>query len=379
MKYILVEVGPIAQFPPAMNVLQTLDDLNVEVILITNQMTKEVKEICLNRNIKYIEILPELSHDISVTKKIRRLFKVRKLIWKEINKIYDDNTVVWVCSDNAIKHLGKELLNKNYILHMYELSKKIRIISKLPFLTISTERYAKSALAVIQAEYNRSQISKIWWNLEKLPFILPNKPYENVIETKEVRDFEIEISKLSNRKIVLYQGVVSKERPLDNIIEAVNQLGDDYVFVLMSNKNPYEQLQKENYLYIPFVNPPEHLRITKHAFIGVLSYKPVDSNYSKLNALYCAPNKLFEYTSFGIPVIGNDVPGLKFPIEKFNMGAIYSQDNVNQIKKSILLVEQNYNLFSSNAKKYYNSVNVHEIIDNVLKEVNVELRRRERE
>lgn len=49
------------------------------------------------------------------------------------------------------------------------------------------------------------------------------------------------------------------------------------------------------------------------ASIGVMSYSPHQKTHAGVvNALYCAPNKIFEYGKYGKPMIANDVPALKY-------------------------------------------------------------------
>ncbi|KAA6307134.1 hypothetical protein EZS27_041199, partial [termite gut metagenome] len=48
--------------------------------------------------------------------------------------------------------------------------------------------------------------------------------------------------------------------------------------------------------------------------IGIVSYA-----FDDLNHVFCAPNKTWEYTGFGIPMLGNNAPGhLKIKKQKSN-------------------------------------------------------------
>ncbi len=50
---------------------------------------------------------------------------------------------------------------------------------------------------------------------------------------------------------------------------------------------------------------PKHLEVISQAHIGIGLYRPIS-----LNQVYCAPNRLYEFTGFGIPVILPDFPGI---------------------------------------------------------------------
>ena len=131
------------------------------------------------------------------------------------------------------------------------------------------------------------------------------------------------------------------------------------------NKTLEEYKTLDNQLiHIDFTPAPEHLVYTSKAYIGVLSYDP----YS-LNNAFCAPNKTFEYSKFGIPLICNELPGLKSVIDTYKTGKAIDINNVESIKNAILEIDANYEFYSNNAKEYYKAVNCKEIIRNALKSI----------
>lgn len=374
MKFILVHVGPINKYPPALSVMFSLRDLGYNVTLCATDIDNETETLCKKRNINIINININYSKQIHPFFKMLRLIILRGKLWKKIDKIYDNNTIIWVFSDLALKHLGRKLLKKNFVLHMFELSEKTVYYYKLPFLAIKTKKYANKALAVIQAEYNRAHISRAWWDLKELPYILPNKPY---IDRKVCKSSVITfpyaadtIEKLKNKKIILYQGIISKERPLEPFIKAIDKLGNDYAFVIMANgKNIYKNNCGNNTFFIPFVPPPYHLEITSHAYIGILSYVPAENEFSKLNALYCAPNKLYEYAMFGIPMVGNNIPGLKYVFEMYKVGVCFDYFDEQSIIHAIKTVELNYEEMSKAAKNFYNQTDIKNVLLNIVNDI----------
>ena len=98
-------------------------------------------------------------------------------------------------------------------------------------------------------------------------------------------------------KLFYIKGVIRKERPLDAFAEAIDELGENYVLYIMGAKN--EEVERlintyKNVKHIDFIAPPYHLLVTQKAYIGILSYVPRKDDilhYSKLNEIYCAPNK----------------------------------------------------------------------------------------
>ena len=236
-------------------------------------------------------------------------------------------------------------------------------------------RLGISALAVVVPEYNRAHITKTWWKLKELPFVLPNKPYnrEFIEKNAEINDIYARkiIEGIRNKKIILYQGVMSPERPLNVFIDAVDEYNGEYAFVVMSGgENIYKDNPSPNYYFIPFVAPPEHLQITSHAHIGVLSYVPTETTgYSPLNSLYCAPNKTFEYSMFGIPMLGNDIPGLRFLFETRNCGVCFKSFTKSEVCNAIEVIEENYEELSNKSFDYYDSCDYREILSKIIEKV----------
>mgnify|MGYP000102112636 CR=1 FL=1 len=112
-----------------------------------------------------------------------------------------------------------------------------------------SRKYARKATVVVECEYNRAHITKAWWELETLPEVLPNKPYivNSILKNSSItrNDNVVDVIKaVKGKKVILYQGNISAERPLEPFIEAVEELGDPYVFVAMVNGDDPFQIKK---------------------------------------------------------------------------------------------------------------------------------------
>ena len=372
MKVIVVHVGDILKYPPVVSLINGLENNGVQTVVITtiSDFTKtEFNFITFEQlGFRYEALGGPLP-------KLLNIFKTKTKINELIFKHYNHDSVVWVTYNVSLKHMDINKLYKyRYVMQLMELTETIKYHEKLPF-KLNAEKIARNAVAVVVPEYNRAHITKAWWDLQDLPFVLPNKPYYGVSFAKHesIDDpyaSEI-ISKLKNKKIILYQGILSIERPLDVIIKAVDRLGDDYAFVVMSGgENIYKNIKSRNYYFIPFVAPPGHLQITSNAYIGVMAYIPVKSEFSKLNVLYCAPNKTYEYGMFGIPMIGNDLPGLQYLFETKKCGKCFSEFKEESIIEAIRVVEDNYTEMSHNAKEFYDGTNYNELLVRILEKVN---------
>ena len=181
----------------------------------------------------------------------------------------------------------------------------------------------------------------------------------------------VEMVKQEKRRIIIYQGVFYNDRDLDNFVEAVLKLNNKYVLYLMGKETDYKKnlctTGGDTVVNIPYIKPPYHLLITKYAYIGILPYKAAHfAHHAKINALYCAPNKLFEYAAYGIPMIGTDMPGLVLPFYRYGIGYVCRPYTVSKIIENIALIEKNYTEMSSCCIQYYNSINMDQIVNDII-------------
>ncbi len=127
--------------------------------------------------------------------------------------------------------------------------------------------------------------------------------------------------------------------------------------------NAIKNIYKDT-IYLGFFPAPTHLQITSYAHIGVANY-----DYSSLNNLFCAPNKIYEYAGFGIPILGNDVPGLQYTIGTARAGVCADFLNRKSIIDALMEIEENYTEYSKNAVKFYESNDNLEIMKKIVNSV----------
>lgn len=378
MKITVIHILSLHKYPPVFSVLHALNELGHEVQLITTDNSEHTKKICANLNVSVVSLKTNYTDESNIITKFKEMFKIKKMVWDLIDNESNDEKVIWVF-ESSLKFMRKELTKKRYIVHFFELYDDLRFYKKIPFIKINLKGICRNALKVIHCESNRSFIAMAKLQLDKLPTTIPNKPYYNIefkkkSEITTSQETQALLEMLKNKKIILYQGILNLERPLEEYIKAVEALGDEYAFVVLSGgEDIYKGLNSKNYYFIPFTSPPFHLEITSHAYIGVLSYFPTYKEISSpLNSLYCAPNKLYEYSMFGVPMIGNNIPGLSIPFEKYNCGCTVNEVKQEQIVEAINKIEENYSSMSANSHKLYASVDIKNIINKeVLNDLNL--------
>ncbi len=357
--------------PPALNVIENLLDQGHKVYCVGYSITEIKEEILHNKNFKYYDIGEYISPNNKLKKYLIRFnsrVKIRKFIKENINKF----DLVWTTSEITVREIGPILLQaKKHIMQLMELAEYVPQFGGYKFLKFNIQKYAENATKVVVPEINRAYIIKAWWGLKKMPIVLPNKPYSTEIShVSQQAKKAVEKVKNEKRKIILYQGGFTADRKFDNFIKAVDSMGEGYCLYLMGKDNQYRQSICDKYpnvKYLGYLMPPEHLLIAQYAQVGILTYVPVkDGFHSVLNALYCAPNKTYEYAYCKLPMVGTNVPGLKEIFDKYKVGACIKEDNVEGVINAIKYVEQNHSLMEKNCIKYFDSVNLKEIVKDII-------------
>lgn len=378
MKVLIVHNKEINYYPPVKSLVDVLIELgHIVTILCYDQYGyKEEKKTNFNCTVIRLEEIKKKGF----WGKIDNFFCLKKRAQKTVKSIMSSYDILWTTTDSTISLLGKELFRySNHVMQLMELVEDAPVMY-YQFMydlglnkrwTIHLDKYANNARCVVVPEKNRAQILRAMWNLDKLPFVLPNKPFfAEIGEPNEEVMLTINKLKSSGKKIVLYQGVFLKERKLEEFAEAVQMLGDDYLFCIMGRDTSERKKLCEKFpqiVYIPFIAPPFHLLITQLAHIGILTYFPTADNLpGKLNVLYCAPNKIYEYAYCKLPMIGNDIPGLYIPFEKYGIGKCFNQLNAVCIKNAIEEIEIDYERIKNNCSKFYNDTDLEKIVAEIV-------------
>lgn len=365
MKILVIHKSTIERIPPVLNVINILHQLKYEVVSISTGMSVSTEKGLRDKGINVHVI-----EDYSGSNKIKKLFSYnnyRKCVLSLIETYAkSDSVLLWIEGAYTILALGVAIKKYKYILQISELHEE----HKLQLEAVA--RVINEAEVVFMPEYNRAAIYRVWFHLKKLPIILPNKPESvaNEDELVQIREkYKSKLKEIESYKIIIYQGSIQKKRDLTSVIKAVKELGGNFRFLMMGRYNQMVEVYKsldDNLIYVDFVPAPEHLVYTSNAYIGVLSYDP----YS-LNNAFCAPNKTFEYSKFGVPLICNELPGLKSVLDTYKTGKAIDIDDVESIKEAILEIDANYEFYSNNAREYYKAVNCTEIIRNALESVGI--------
>lgn len=365
MKIIYIIRQELQVYPPCLTQIQYINDFGVEVMVVYGGCNEDVKKILDNKGIKHIDLNLKRKKK-GYFDKIKNIFSYRKKAKKILKQYYKEDDFVWFgTADSAFLLKGRTINKTQFIMTVLELYDDNK------FYRNNIGKIIHKAKAVLCCEKTRAQIMKLWWNLKKEPYVLPNKPYEHPMERNLSGTLETTsnmISKMRGEIGIIYQGIFTKDRNVGNIARALNELDQDIVLYLMGNDSngSNEEIKKiyNKTIFLGFAPAPFHLEVTSYATIGIALY-----DGSNMNNLFCAPNKIYEYAGFGIPILGSDIPGLRCTVGKWNAGKCVDFDDIESIKSAIADILNDYDLYSQNAKKMFSAVDNKKTIRGILEDL----------
>ena len=143
-------------------------------------------------------------------------------------------------------------------------------------------------------------------------------------------------------KILLFQGWLSLDRGLGDLVRAMGHVSETIHLVLMGygedTKQTLKKIARKEGLtsrvhFKDAVSQAELLFWSSSADAGIIPYQPVD-----LNHYYCSPNKLFEFIQAGLPIIANDLPFLRQIVAGEGFGVVMPLTSVETYAQAIRLM-----------------------------------------
>lgn len=386
-KIILIPNEDLVYYPPTISLLKLLVRQGLAVECVGQYSDDEGKEVLEREGVRFVNIYRKTKDEsrFRIVNWIVMIWRLRKYIRAVKHYLTASNItesdLIWFVFSKTLGNLQSTIEKYPYVLHFYEFSDySLGGVSRFLHPKYDAKRLFTNAKALIHCEYNRAMITNGLYGLNKEIHVLPNKPLEEKNTTpvaipEEVGRIVGDVKqKINGKKVILYQGIFNaNERRLNEFCEAIECLPENYVFIAMGGGGGYfEEIQKkynsEKIIYLPFIRPPHHLLITQLADYGILTYHPNNQSYvGVINPLYCAPNKIFEYGKFGIPMIANDVPGLKMIFETYKCGRTISYPiTVDKIVENVLEMDKQYEEMSKGSKAYYDSVDLERIVKEIV-------------
>ena len=358
---LLVFKADIFDLPPMITIIDSLKErYKLKVITHLFEGNEEkFREMYKDDNVELITSRP-LSKSRSKVERLKNRLK-RRLFEADVRKQFSgiEYDILWCIHEDTIMRFADLFKGKKYIVSLYELNDTRQYILK------GIQETVQNAQAVYVPEYNRACITRCWLELKKTPTVIPNKPLDHPME----RNLPcIHQEYFDGKFTILYQGLVIEERKIDAYCEAVQDM-DDVQLVVMGNGYGAEEYRNSlkarfpKVKFIDFVTPPKHLNVTSNAQVGIVTY-----DYSTLNTIFCAPNKIWEYAGFGIPMIANDIPGLNDTVNKYHAGICVDTEDASAIKEAIVKISSDYELYKKSTLEFYNSCDIKTMINKIVED-----------
>ena len=369
----IVHVGDFIKYPPVISLVENLLHNEYSVDLVSCTKSDSVPEhFVVNSKFNYHFV--SLNTSRGLFNKIKRNFIERKKLISTVETCMKNDDFLWTTTDVTVKILGKMLYKYKHIMQLMELSQRYPGFINIKFFDFPIQEYAKKAYKVVVPDVDRAYIQQAWWELSEVPIVLPNKPYSLNSEKIDFKQNEaIEKIKNEKRKVILYTGIITPERNIADFAKSISNRDDYCLYIIGSSpiKNYIDTLLSENknIEYLGYYPAPIHLEFLKYAYVGLTPYIPTKSKlHPVLNALYCAPNKIFEYAAYGVPMIGTDVLGLKRPFEQYCIGVTCKTIDSKNVSEALEIIDNNYKSMVNNCNKFYDSINLDEIVKSIIEQ-----------
>lgn len=348
MKVIYILKKGFQYFPPCLTQVLYLNDLGINVVVYHGEDTKQIYDLLESRKIEHYVFNSDKQSKNRFESAVN-FIKYRWEVRKVLSQIPNDD-VIWFGNCESAAAVSSNVLSKRrFVISVLEL------YSRASFLGKKLCKIIKFAEVVLCCEKHRAMIMRAEYRLGETPYVIPNKLYEmSNIWPMDVEPIDI-LNKYERKTKILYQGIISQDRPLDKIAKAINNLNDDnIVFVIMGKCNKeYEKKIKSLYkdtVFLGFIPAPQHLVVTEKCQIGIANY-----DLSSLNNVFCAPNKIYEYARFGLPMLTSENIGLTETVGAARAAECVNFENVESILVGLKKIIDNYDEYSKNAIVFYNS------------------------
>ena len=142
-------------------------------------------------------------------------------------------------------------------------------------------------------------------------------------------------------RVVLYHGGFSRDRGIEQLIDALGHLPAEVVLVLLGYGSLQAELRARAALadhagrlfVLPAVAPPELLDWVGSADVVAMPIQP-----TTLNHRLTTPNKLFEAMAVGVPVVASDLPGMAGIVRETGCGVLCDPTDPTSIAAAIRMI-----------------------------------------
>jgi glycosyltransferase involved in cell wall biosynthesis len=357
---------PLHQQPPCVTQILTLKDMGITVSVLTKECSTQVGEALRKRGVPVELITPVVRHN-KLLQKAENYLNYRACFQNFFRKYWTNDSILWIGTEQGAIRMWP-FLRKHHPIVLNALE-----FYETEWYQKGMKRIAPQVDVLTACEPHRAQYMVDWWKLRRKPWVLPNKPYDHPRQTNlpgSTPELQQAIDRIQGKRTILYQGGIFPDRSLVPLAEALKQMNGEYYLVIAGAKDPrdpdaVEKLQAiyDKTIYVGYLPSPLHLELTSHAAFGVAFYQD-----DCINNRYCAPNKIYEYAGFGIPMLCNTLPGLTESVGKAGAAECVDFHDPDAVIGAIKKMEQHYEEYSHAATAFYEATDIVRLITDVVED-----------
>jgi len=361
---IIICRGAIEDLPPILSLASSLSDQCDQVTLLASTCADKTRSFLAAKGVEVITLWQDDYQPKAALAKIKSWLSFRRGAFKVLTKL-GGKPLLWLGSADTALALGHKVARWPYVLQLNEL------YDAHPFYKRFLRFYARNAKCVVVPEHCRAGIYRQWYDLQRIPMVIPNKPASHPrtpnqpVSDERARDVLAELGE--GAKILLYQGHIQDDRDIRPVARAVDEMGGEWRFLAMGHDwRFFSQVAAEcpAARHIPNIPAPYHLEVTSRARVGLICYEG-----RCLNELFCAPNKVWEYSGFGLPILCQDLPSLRYQVAETGAGRCVDFNDIEEIKASLKALDDDYAAYRECALRIYDNLDIHKLIGQVLAHV----------
>jgi glycosyltransferase involved in cell wall biosynthesis len=170
------------------------------------------------------------------------------------------------------------------------------------------------------------------------PLVVLNCSYRQAAWTARPRRFHETLGLPDDAMVVIYHGGLSRDRGIEQLIDALPELPARAHLVLMGygvlEARLRARMNEPNLvgrLHVLPAVPPTEL----HAWVGSADVAAMPIQPSTLNHRLTTPNKLFEAMAAGVPIVASDLPGMSPIVRETGSGLVVDPTRPSEIAAAV--------------------------------------------
>ena len=375
---VLLHYRPLQETTPVMSLMLNLKKLGFPLFYISVESSparsffeeNDVPFHLLARDESCYKVTTGLRKIVNRLKRVLTFFRHRREVRSLLPKLEAEHgeLLIWGQEFAGMALVGNRVMKYRHIVTMFEMFPPHSPL----WVGVNYNKIMQTATVVLP-EPNRAWIYKAWMGLEKLPHVIYNKidPHPRQRNMPLPQEAQEAFTKIGDRPVFLFQGSWREDRKdIGMVLETIAKHRPGYCVVTMpATEEATARLSKyDNAFVLPFISAPGHLAVTSHATVGLAFYSEQPRDFfSRLNPIYCAPTKIYEYAGFGIPTLGNKFPGLQDTIERAGAG-ICCDLTVDSILDAADRLVKEIEVFNQRATMFFDNTDIEGQIKLVLDE-----------